>query len=112
MAAIAPYHDEHNEQTGRGHLRLYPLEDSSPAIAARVAQGRELNRRWVVRVLAPALSGLDGAELARRTALLVVATDLLTWRLLRLEQGLDRPAYLAAVLDLLRALQPADRPPD
>jgi hypothetical protein len=65
----------------------------------------------VVRVLAPYLDGLDGDDLTRRTALLVLATDLLTWRLLRLEQGLDRPGYRAAVLDLFCALRPADRPP-
>jgi len=112
LAVIAGYLDEHYEETGRGHLRLYPLEESNPAIGALLEQGRVLHRRWVVRVLAPHLHGLSGEDLARRTALLVVATDLLTWRLLRLEQGLDRPGYRAAVLDLLCALRPADPPPD
>jgi len=81
------------------------------AIRALLEHGRELHRRWVVRVLAPHLDGLHGDGLARRTALLVVATDLLTWRLLRLEQRLDRVGYRAAVLDLLVALRPADPPP-
>jgi AcrR family transcriptional regulator len=111
LDAITRYLDEHYEQTGRGHLRLYPLEETSPPIGSLLEHGRELHRRWVVRVLAPHLDGLDGEDLTRRTALLVVATDLLTWRLLRLEQGLDRPGYRAAVLDLLRALRPADPPP-
>jgi AcrR family transcriptional regulator len=111
LDAITRYLDEHYEQTGRGHLRLYPLEETSPPIGSLLEHGRELHRRWVVRVLAPYLDGLDGEDLTRRTALLVVATDLLTWRLLRLEQGLDRPGYRAAVLDLLCALRPADLPP-
>ena len=111
LDAITGYLDEHYEQTGRRHLRWYPLEETNPPIRALLEHGRELHRRWVVRVLAPHLDGLHGDGLARRTALLVVATDLLTWRLLRLEQRLDRVGYRAAVLDLLVALRPADPPP-
>jgi AcrR family transcriptional regulator len=111
LDAITRSLDEHYEQTGRGHLRLYPLEESNPPIGSLLEHGRELHRRWVVRVLAPHLGGLDGADLARRTAPLVVATLLLTWRLLRLEPGLDHPGFRAAVLDLLCALRPANPPP-
>ena len=109
--AVVAYLDDHYEQTGRGHLRLLALEESSPAIAALLESGRDLHRGWVARVLHPWLDDLSGPELARRHALLVVATDLLTWRLLRLEQGLDRSAYRAAVLDLICALRPGTVPP-
>ncbi len=111
LPGIAAYLDEHYEQTGRAHLRLLALEETSSAVADLLAQGRVLHRGWVVRVLSPLLAGVPDEERGRRVALLVVATDLLTWRVLRLEQGLGRPAYRAAVLDLLHALHRADQPP-
>ena len=111
LPGVVAYLDEHYEHTGPGHLRLLALEESSPAVADVLAEGRTLHREWVGRVLAPLLDGVPDTERSRRMALLVVATDLLTWRVLRLEQGLERPDYRAAVLDLLHALHRADPPP-
>lgn len=106
LPAIASYLDQHYEETGPFMLRLLPAESRAPAVADLLDAGRVMHRTWVTRVLAPSLHGLTASARRRRVALLVVATDLLTWRLLRLEQGLSRPAYRAAVIDLLSALRP------
>lgn len=110
LAAVAAYLERHYEEQGTAVFRMVSLEAQSPAVAAIVERGRQLHRRWVERVLAPLLDGLPRAERRRRAALLVVATDLLTWRLLRVEQGLSRREYRASVLDLLHRLAPAAVP--
>lgn len=57
-------------------------------------------------VFAPQLAGReDGAAL---TDLLVVATDVYPWKLLRRDAGLDRTTTQERLLRLVRALLPAE----
>ncbi|HEY4278351.1 MAG TPA: TetR/AcrR family transcriptional regulator [Conexibacter sp.] len=76
---------ERYERWGQFMLRLLAYEggrdDADQDAATVTATGRLLHRRWVTEVFEP-----HGAEL---TDLLVVATDLYTWKLLRLDRGLS-----------------------
>ena len=46
------------ERVGEANLRLVALEDSVPAVAAMLAQGRAQHRAWVERTFPGALAGL------------------------------------------------------
>jgi hypothetical protein len=51
-------------------------------------QGKAMHRAWVVEVFAPFLAAADDPEAL--TDLLVVATDVYAWKLLRRDRGLSR----------------------
>ncbi|GAA2367786.1 hypothetical protein Cme02nite_28360 [Catellatospora methionotrophica] len=87
---------DHYERWGRAMLRLLGL-DTADALAA-TAQGRELHRAWVRHVFA---TGPDDDAV---TDLLVVATDLYTWRLLVLDLGLARATAEDRVRQLVTAI--------
>lgn len=71
----------HYEAKGRFVLRLLARDDITVA-----APGRLFHRGWVEQVFAEPISqATDRAEL---TDLLVVATDVYAWKLLRLDRGL------------------------
>ena len=63
--------------------------------------GRRWHRRWVERTFAPMLDGMPRAARERRLVALVVATDLLVWKLLRREMGLGRRAAEQIVTDMV-----------
>ena len=54
-----------------------------------------------------ALEGLTGAERKRRLVLLICATDVYTWQILRRDQKLTRSQTAAAMVELVEALHPA-----
>jgi AcrR family transcriptional regulator len=86
---------EHYEQWGPFMLRLQSLE-SDPDAGGITAGGRLLHRDWVTEVFAP--------ETDELTDLLVVATDLSTWKLLRVDRGLDPAVVLARMCALTDAV--------
>jgi hypothetical protein len=51
-------------------------------------QGKAMHRTWVKDVFAPQIAAADDGE--ELTDLLVVATDVYTWKLLRRDRGLGR----------------------
>jgi hypothetical protein len=65
--------------------------------------GRRWHRGWVERTFGPLLDGLAGAERERRLIRLVVATDLLVWKLLRREMALGREAAEQIVTEMVTA---------
>jgi hypothetical protein len=66
---------------------------------------RRVHREWVEQVFAPQLAGCrDRKELVD---LLVVATDLLTWKILRRDGGMDRSTTCKRMLRLVRGVLPA-----
>lgn len=81
---------ESYELHGDAVLRLLAIEDRIPAVHRMTDEGRAFHRDWVGRTFAPALDGLKGAARERRLVSLVVATDLLVWKLLRRDMGLER----------------------
>jgi len=81
---------DHYERRGDFMRRMLAQEDSDQRVRAFTVPGRLLHRKWVEDTFA---AELDRAAAARREELvdlLVVATDLQTWALLRRDRGLDR----------------------
>jgi AcrR family transcriptional regulator len=105
LEAVVSYLARHYEETGPMVLRMLAVEQDVPEVARIVHRGRELHRAWVVRVLAPLLNSTQGPNHRRRLATLVAATDVLMWKLLRIEQKLGQRDYQRCLLDLMEALQ-------
>lgn len=92
------------ERVGDSIVRALALEERVPEMTDLLEQGRQAHRSWVKRVFADALPPQRGAEHDRRTAMLVAATDVLTWKLLRRDQGLSRRATEIAMRETVEAL--------
>jgi len=88
--AVAALVDDY-EITGDPTIRMLALEGRMPSLTPLLDAGRRDHRAWVERTL-------GGGE---RLPALVVATDVYTWKLLRRDQGLDRPATVATVRRLV-----------
>jgi AcrR family transcriptional regulator len=89
------------ELTGDAVLRLLAQEERISAVRAMTDRGRAWHRAWVERTFAPMLAGLKGAARERRVVSLVVATDLLVWKLLRREMGLGRRTAERIVVEMV-----------
>lgn len=98
------------EHAGDAAIRFLALESRVPALAALLAFGRTGHRAWVERTFPAALAGFTGPARDQRLALLVCATDVYTWRLLRRDQGMTRDGTAAAMTELVRALHPSGPP--
>jgi hypothetical protein len=94
----------------RGDAALYLLaeEDRIPAVREMTDAGRAWHRAWVERTFAPLLDGASGAARERRLVAIVVATDLLVWKLLRREMGLGRAAAERIVIDMVTSMKGKD----
>lgn len=81
---------DHYEARGDWVIALLGQESSNERIRGITVPGKQLHRDWVARVFRPQLS--DQAEEGRALIadLLVVATDVYTWKLLRRDHGLSR----------------------
>lgn len=93
------------EAEGDAALRVIAQEDRIPAVKEMADRGRVYHRGWVQRTFAPYLDGLAPRRRERRVAALIVATDLLTWKLLRREMRLPRGAAEAVVVDMVEAMR-------
>ncbi len=96
------------ETTGDATIRILAVEDRVPAVGAALAAGRAGHRAWVERTFPGALAGLSGRTRERKLDLLVVATDVYAWKLLRRDRGLSAEATASALAELVAALYPAD----
>jgi AcrR family transcriptional regulator len=81
---------DHYEARGDWVIALLGQEASDERIRGITGPGKQLHRDWVETVFEPQLS--DRAETGRPVIadLLVVATDVYTWKLLRRDRGLSR----------------------
>jgi AcrR family transcriptional regulator len=79
---------EHYEQRGHTALMMLAQESSDPTVADWTARGKKVHREWVQDAFAPQLATAGDPE--QVTNLLVVATDVYTWKLLRRDRGLSR----------------------
>lgn len=95
---------DHYEADGTQILHSLAEEDRVPAIRAATDMGRRYHREWVERVFEPSLGSLRGARREQLVVQLVVATDLLTWKLMRLDMKLSRRKTEAAIVQMLDAL--------
>ena len=92
------------DRLGEWSLRLQAQEHSDELSRQTVELGRRMHREWVEEVFRPQLVGRrDRKELVD---LLVVATDLLTWKILRRDGGMDRSTACKRMLRLVRAVLP------
>ena len=93
---------DHYELRGDGVLVMLAQESHQELMARVTADGRRLHRAWVEQVFAPYLdTSEDPAALAD---LLVVATDVYTWKLLRRDRGLGRDLTETRIHHLVRSL--------
>jgi AcrR family transcriptional regulator len=97
VSAVAALVDEY-EDSGDWVITMLGLESTHPQVRRMTDAGRAMHRRWVRTVLGPACAD-------EVVDLLVVATDVYTWKLLRRDRGLSRVeterrirALVAAVL--------------
>ena len=92
---------DHYERWGTNRLRLLGQEDRIELVAEHVRGGRAYHRAWVEHTFAPQLAGLRGAAHSRRVAALVAATDVYTWKLLRLDLGLSRAETERTLVEII-----------
>jgi AcrR family transcriptional regulator len=98
------------ERVGDAVIRFLALESRGPSLGSVLAFGRAGHREWVQSTFPAALAGLAGAGRERRLLLLICATDVYTWQILRRDQGLTRAGTGAAIRELVEALQPDPHP--
>jgi AcrR family transcriptional regulator len=91
------------EVHGTAILRMLSQEDRIHAIAQMTQAGRAYHREWAAKTFAPLLGGLRGASRERRLAAIIVATDLLVWKLLRQDMQLDRENAEQTVAEMIQS---------
>jgi AcrR family transcriptional regulator len=91
------------EEDGDAVLRMLAQEERFPAVHEMAQDGRRWHRQWVARTFSPSLAPVSGAARERRLTALVVATDLLVWKLLRREMRLGRRKAERIVIEMADA---------
>ena len=81
---------DHYETRGDWVIALLGQEGSDERIRGITMPGKQLHRDWVESVFGPELADHAGPKDRVVTDLLVVATDVYTWKLLRRDRGLSR----------------------
>jgi AcrR family transcriptional regulator len=92
------------EYAGEAIIRGLALEERIPALKPILERGRKAQREWVQRTFPSALAQLRGQSLERRVDLLVCATDVYTWKVLRRDRGLTPAKTAEAFRELVEAL--------
>ncbi|HEX2392117.1 MAG TPA: TetR/AcrR family transcriptional regulator [Solirubrobacterales bacterium] len=95
---------DHYESEGKRILHLLAEEDRFPAVRALTDEGRKFHREWVERIFEPSLRSLRDARRGQLVVQLIVATDLLAWKLMRLDMKLSRRRTEAAIAQMDDAL--------
>jgi AcrR family transcriptional regulator len=95
---------DHYDTEGNRILHLLAEEDRFPAVRAMTDEGRRFHRDWVERIFEPSLRSLRGARREQLLIQLIVATDLLTWKLIRLDMKLSRRRAEAAIVQMVDTL--------
>jgi len=96
---------DHYEQRGDWVIVLLGQEASDARIGAVTAIGKRVHREWVERCFAGELGDDDGTL----ADLLVVATDVYTWKLLRRDRGLALAATEQRMRHLVDAILASHR---
>ncbi|WP_375385442.1 TetR/AcrR family transcriptional regulator [uncultured Microbacterium sp.] len=94
-AAISTIVD-HYEHRGDWVVRLLGQEQTDARIARAVGRARDIHRAWVKTVFASDLAAAAESS-DERADLLVVATDVYTWKLLRRDFGRSRAVTEASM---------------
>jgi AcrR family transcriptional regulator len=99
---------DHYEGWGRVALRLLAQEERVPQLRMIADGGRAAHYAWVDRTFGPFLADASDPLLRQK---LIALTDVFTWKLLRLDLGLDRTGTAAALASMIRAVVGAGRRP-
>jgi AcrR family transcriptional regulator len=94
----------HYEQRGNGVLKMLGQELFDDAIRDGMDVGRRMHREQIVEVFAPQLTTRPAPQREALVDLLVVATDVYTWKLLRRDRGLDQATVEARVRQLIAGI--------
>lgn len=92
------------EEAGQQLMHMLGQEHRFPALSQLLDIGRRGHRRWVRWAFAPQLERRSGAARSQLEDLLVVATDVYTWKLLRIDRRLSARATTAAMVALCEAV--------
>jgi AcrR family transcriptional regulator len=93
---------DHYEHRGDRALLMLAQEGHEELMRRITDAGKALHRAWVEEVFAPFLADADDGEAL--ADLLVVATDVYTWKLLRHDRGLSRQRTEERMCRLVHAL--------
>jgi AcrR family transcriptional regulator len=104
VAAVVHGIFNHYEHRGDGVLKMLGQELFDDTFGERMDLGRRLHREQMSELFAPPLADRPAADLAALIDLLVVATDVYTWKLLRRDRGLDQPTAEARVRLLIAGI--------
>lgn len=94
---------DHYEARGDAVVLLLAQEASDAQVRFMTENGRRLHREWVQAAFEPHLPALEVSRVALLD-LLVVVTDVYTWKLLRRDRGLDRTTTQQRMHQLVAAL--------
>jgi AcrR family transcriptional regulator len=81
---------DHYEKRGDMALMMLAQETTYDHVRQLSDAGKDMHRHWVAEVFAPHLARLTGGARDELLDLLVVATDVYTWKLLRRDRGHSR----------------------
>jgi AcrR family transcriptional regulator len=95
---------DHYELRGDNVVALLGQEAADERVRRIVTVGRDVHRRWVESVFAPWLGETGPSERSERARLLIVATDVYVWKLLRRDMALSRDRAEAHMLRLAEAV--------
>lgn len=95
---------DHYDQRGDGVILLLAQEGWEPQAAAITAKGRAMHRAWVEEVFAGAISAASRDAREELTDMLVIATDVYAWKLLRRDRRLGRVETLCRMKALVAAV--------
>ncbi len=95
---------DHYEPEGNRILHLLAEEERFPDVRAMMDEGRKFHRQWVERVFQPSLKSPRGARREQLVVQLIVVTDILTWKLMRLDMKRSRGQSEAAIVGMIDAL--------
>jgi AcrR family transcriptional regulator len=99
-AAVSAMYDLY-ETTGDLLIQRLNDERRHPALKRTLDEGRKHHRDWVKRAFAPQLAEHHGATRAQLFNIIVVATDLYVWKILRRDIALGRSAAEATVRKMI-----------
>ena len=92
------------DRMGEWSLMLQAQEHSDELSRQTVEVARRVHREWVEEIFAPQLAGRRDRE--ELVDLLVIATDVLTWKTLRRHGGMSRAVTCDRMLRLVQAVLP------
>ncbi|MEO6204118.1 MAG: TetR/AcrR family transcriptional regulator [Mycobacteriales bacterium] len=95
---------EHYERRGEWALVMLGQERKDARARRATQDGRRLHREWVQAVFGPQLAARQDAARLPLTDLLVVATDVYAWKLLRHDRQLSREQVESRLTALVTAV--------